>query len=291
MKIEKILPCGFCYGVMHSYQASLEIIRTHPHHTIYMLGWLVHNLRVINEFKQPNVIIIDDKFHNRFELIRDLEIRAPAVLILSAHGTDYKTIALAKQRGLEVYDFTCKFVYKTHEIIKLKLQQNYHILFIGKQNHPETKAILAINQKIQLISSLDDLLKIKLDQQSKYFCTNQTTYNMLELDEIIATLQIKGINIEFQNDICNATRLRQQAILKMSDNIDVCLILGDVSSSNANELLKFAKTKTQAYMINDIQDIQLSWFENKQFCAIAAAASTPANLIDEVFEFLCEKFN
>lgn len=290
MKIEKLIPTGFCYGVMHSYKSTLEIIDKNPNKKIYMLGWLVHNQYVVNELLSHNLIILDDKKDSRYNIINNFGKVDNSILILSAHGTDAKTINLAKSKGFEIHDLTCKYVYKTHDIIKKKLTEGYEILFVGKLNHPESNAILSIDDGIKLISSIDCIDKIDLNKL-KLFCTNQTTFNTQILKDIVDKLQEFNSNIIFENEICNATKMRQNTIINMSTTVDICLIIGDLKSSNATEMYELSKSKVSTYFIAGVDDVKLEWFINKKHCVIAGAASTPIFLIDQVYNYLSDSKN
>ncbi|MGL4950571.1 MAG: 4-hydroxy-3-methylbut-2-enyl diphosphate reductase [Mycoplasma sp.] len=289
MLVEKIMPIGFCYGVTKSYETTKQIIQQNPNKKIYMLGWLVHNKSVIDELLKLGVIIIDDSKDSRFNIIQKFEQQTNSILILSAHGTDYKVIEAAKLKGFEVFDLTCKFVSKTHEIIKQKLSEGYSIYFIGKKGHPETNAILSIDNSIKLIDSIESLKMFDLSQE-KVFCTNQTTFNASVLDEIVTNMKDINENILFENDICNATRIRQTAIANIDPGFDICLIIGDQKSSNANELYNISLSKVESYQINSFEDINITWFEGKKKCGIIGAASTPSWIIDKIYNKLIDLY-
>lgn len=280
MEIIKLIPNGFCYGVITAYKNTLSLIENNKSKKIYMLGWLVHNQKVIDELIQRNVIILDDDKETRLEIINKFDDNLKdSILILSAHGTDHNVIKIAKDKGFIIYDYTCKFVYKTHNIIKEKIDNDYEIIFIGKKNHPETNAILKINNKIILIENEDDINRLNINK-TKIFCTNQTTISQYQFSYLLDLLKLKFNNIEFQNDICDATKVRQDAIINMPKDVDICIVIGDNKSSNSNELYNLSKKIiNDSYIINDVYEINNSWFKNKKKCAITAGASTPANLI------------
>ena len=285
MKIVRLIPYGFCFGVINAYNKTMNIINNNPDRKIYMLGWLVHNNEVINELSKKGVIILDDKNTSRYELVKSIN-DFNAILILSAHGTPKDVIELAREKKLEIHDLTCKFVYKTHEIIINKINEGYDVLFIGKKNHPETIAILNINQNIRLIESEDDINKLSI-KNKKIFCTNQTTLGKIFFQKTITLLRSKYPYIEVENDICDATNLRQEAVLNMSSDIDICIIIGDARSSNCNELYKLAKIRVKdSYIVQNLDDLENIDFSQKKKCAITAAASTPSWLIDNIVEKL-----
>lgn len=290
MKIIKLMPQGFCFGVAFAYHQTKKIIEQNPNKKIYMLGWLVHNQSIIDEFKSLGLIILDDKQKSRFELIKSLEKNTENdILLLSAHGTDQQTISLAKQKGFKIFDLTCKYVYKSHYVINEKMKDDYEIIFIGKKKHPETLAIKSLSPNIKIIESESDIENLSLKQYKKIFCTNQTTLGIYFLENLFKKINSKFPNVQFQNDICDATNQRQLAVINMDKDIDICIIIGDKRSSNCNELLKIASEKVDSYLVSKIEDINLSWFKNKNKCAITAGASTPSYLIDQIIDFLNEK--
>ncbi len=291
MKIEILVPNGFCYGVITAYNIAMKTINENPDKNIYMLGWLVHNEKVINEFIEKGIKVIDDKNIDRYDLVNNLPYDKNGILIFSAHGTSEDVIELAKNKGYKIIDLTCKYVYKTHHVIKQKMNENKNIIFIGKKHHPETNAILKNFKDVILIENIDDIKKIKFDNQKEYFCTNQTTISQYQFNDIINKLVKINKNIEFQNDICDATKIRQDAVINMSSEIDICIIVGDKKSSNTNELYKLANNKVESYKINDINEINFNWFNNKKCCAITAGASTPRNLINDVINVIDKKIN
>lgn len=291
MEIIKLNPSGFCYGVKRSYEETINTIKNNQDKTIYLLGWLVHNKNVINYLQEQGLKILDDTNISRYDLINNLVNSSNRdIIILSAHGTDYQAIELAKQKGYEIVDLTCPYVYKTHLLIKNKIAHDTEVFFIGKKNHPETKAILKINPHIKLISNFDDIEKLDI-KQNKCFCTNQTTLSFFQIQDFITNLKLKRPQLEFINDICDATTKRQQALYDVDKDVDIILVLGDQKSSNSLELLKIAKDKCDAYMISNLEDINLKWFNNKNKCVVVSAASCPEILVDKTISFLNKEIN
>lgn len=285
MKIIKLIPQGFCFGVSYAYKQTLKIIEENPCKKIYMLGWLVHNKNVVDELEKKGLIVLDDKLKSRYDLVNDIQ-EENAILILSAHGTAQNVLELAKAKKLQIFDLTCKYVYKTHNLIKEKLKNEYEIIFIGKSNHPETNAILNIDKNINLVTNIDDIEKLNI-KTNKLFCTNQTTLGKLFFQNIIDELMSKYPYLEYENDICTATDMRQDAVLKMDSDVDICLIIGDKRSSNCNELFKIAKQKVNdSYIVENLDDLTESMFENKQKCAITAAASTPNYVVESIINWI-----
>lgn len=87
------------------------------------------------------------------------------------------------------------------------------------------------------------------------------------------------------NTICNATFDNQDAVRKLSQEADVMIIIGGKNSSNTKQLHSIAKDYcTDSYHIESQDDLQESWFKDKNFCGISAGASTPDWIIDDVIK-------
>ena len=284
MIVKKISPRGFCKGV---YQA-IEIVKQSIENKslpkpIYVLGFIVHNKHVVQELDKLGVITLDDRFKSRLELVEDIK---EGTIILSAHGTDEAVKRKIIDNKLTLIDATCNDVYKTHDSIKEYLNKGFNILYIGKKNHPETNASLSIDSNIKLIENIEDLNEIKLEEP--LFVTNQTTFSINDILLIHEKIKSLYPNSVITEEICNATRFRQNAIIEGNKNVDLCYIVGDPRSNNSRNLVKISKelTSTKTYLIESVKDIDLKDLENVNVVSVSSGASTPNYLTQEVIDFL-----
>ncbi len=291
MKITKITPRGFCKGVIDAWAMSKKIRQENPNKDIYMIGWLVHNKEMIKDLESIGIKTIDDSYKSRYEIIKKLKPSNNTILIFSAHGSEQKALDLASQKGFEYYDATCIYVDKTKEIIKQKINEGYEIIFIGKNNHPETKAMLSIDDRIIFIENIEDAKKIKINQSKKYLVTNQTTISIYDFYEIHKYLKHKINLVKFENEICNATFDRQKAIDTMDKSIDLLIVVGDKKSNNSNKLVEIAlKNNVESYLIENENCLNDSWFLNKKHVAISSGTSTPTWLTNKIIKIIEDKW-
>lgn len=291
MKVKKILPRGFCHGVvnaMHLVAKTLNDPSTKK--PIYILGQIVHNKNITKAFTEAGAITLEGK--NRREILDQVD---SGTVIITAHGIDHNLIVEAKNRGLDVVDATCSDVYKTHNIIKEKLKDNYQVLYIGKKSHPEPEGVIAINpEKIHLIESIEDLKVLSFDENTKLCITNQTTMSLWDVNHIIKQAQLQFPQIEVINEICLATQERQEAIVREAKDVDLCLIVGDPLSNNSNKLREVCETKanTKAYLIGNVNDIDINWLldENVNIVGVSSGASTPSIFTNQVIQYI-EQFD
>lgn len=291
MKLIKITPQGFCSGVINAFEITKNVVKNNPDKKIYMIGWIVHNEYVVKEMMSLGVIVLDDRKSDRKSLVNSIDPTNEPIVLFSAHGTDPKIIELATKRGLRVIDLTCVYVENTHDLIREKLSENYKVLYIGVNNHPETAAALSLSTKIILLEYPQDVDKLEIKENEKIFVTNQTTISIYEFYGIIKALRTKYKNIEFRNDICNATNERQEALMNFVDNLDLVIVVGDKRSNNSLKLVSVAKNKNvESYLVSHVSDLKDHWFLNKKVVGITSGASTPDYLTEAVIKEICDKY-
>lgn len=284
MEVIKVTPRGFCKGVTRAISLAKKIVQDHPNEPIYILGMLVHNTYVMQALQQLHIQFIHDSKKTRMELLDEI---TKGIVIFTAHGISPQVMQKAKKKGLKCVDASCPDVVKTQEIIMEQLKQGYEILYIGKFQHPEAEAICSMDSHIRLITKKED---IPLDlKDKKVFVTNQTTMSILDIEDIFSHIKKLYPNMICCEEICNATRIRQEAVIALKDqHIDLLYVVGDIYSNNSNHLAKIAKEQgiAQVYLIDSVQDIQSQQLHKVQRVAVTSGASTPTYLANQVITYL-----
>lgn len=278
MEIHKIIPQGYCGGVKHALNLVYKCLEEKKLPTpIYMLGSIIHNQFVVDDLVEKGIILLEDKQKTRLELLKT--IPNGGTVIFSAHGVSPEVIELAKEKNLYILDTTCKNVQTIHENIKKYLDMGYTCAYIGTPHHPECEGVLGISKKIKLIQSIDNVKK--LDGNNLYV-TNQTTLSYDETKEIYDEILGSYPNAIIDNKICNATTLRQQA-MKAQIPTDLCIVVGDQSSSNTKKLAEVSKNEgIPTILISDKRELENYDFHNLNTITISSGASTPEYLVDDI---------
>ncbi len=286
MEVIKITPRGYCHGVVHALNLVSNTIadETKPR-PVYILGQIVHNQNITNAFNEAGAITVDGA--NREEILDKVE---SGTVIITAHGINPHLITRAANRGLTIVDATCSDVYRTHSVIKDKLDNGYEVLYIGKDGHPEPEGAIGINPElIHLITNESDLDNLTLTRD-KLCITNQTTMSMWDTEVLMNKAQEKFPHLEVINEICLATQQRQEAVLEMAKNADITLVVGDPKSNNTNRLVQISEEMagTPAYRINNVEDIDNNWLLDKKVekIAVTSGASTPTIITKEVIDYV-----
>lgn len=290
MKVIKITPRGFCFGVVSALKIAVDAAYdpTLPR-PIYILGNIVHNHFISEALTEIGLITIEDKSKTRLEL---LDLIDTGTVILTAHGVSEAVIEKAHQKELYLINATCKFVNKTNDYIKEKINQGFDVIYIGKKNHPEPEGAVGINpEKVHLIENSDDIKQLIINN-SKIAITNQTTMSCWDVEKLAKEIKNIFPMSEFLNEICNATQIRQEGIINKAKTADVTIVVGDPLSNNTNKLAHISEkiAKTKSYLIENVEDINPEWLKGCKTVAVTSGASTPTAITNEVITFL-EKFN
>ncbi len=285
MKTIDLKPRGYCHGVLNALAIVKKAIRdTSYPRPIYVLGQIVHNQKITAAFDALGVISLDEPGKTRLEMLKPI---TSGTVIFTAHGVSEQAINLAKAKGLTYLNATCRDVLKVHKAVKQKLEEGYKVIYIGHRNHPEPEAILAISDDILFVEDEKDVLMLPPIKTDKVFVTNQTTLSLYDIDPILKMLESRFPTYVFDDKICNATTVRQNAVMEQED-VDLMLVVGDVKSSNSNKLRDVGKTSKNipAYLIAGVEDIDLSWLASADKISVTSGASTPTSVTNEVIQFL-----
>ena len=282
MEIKRIVPSGYCKGVVNAINIVKKTRIEYPNKNIYILGMIVHNSYVSKQMNDLGVITLDDSNKSKEELLDEIN---DGVVIFTAHGISDKIKQKAINKGLITVDASCVDVIKNKELIKGYINKDYDVIYFGKRKHPEAEAILSISDKIHLVCSIDDIDNLNIIND-KIFVTNQTTMSYMEVEDMISYLRNIYPTSLIQKEICNATSSRQLAVTSIEDG-DVLYVVGDVKSNNTNKLKELGKKNfKKSFLISNYKEINKKDLINQNKIYVTAGASTPPNLVDEVIKYL-----
>lgn len=284
MKVLLANPRGFCAGV----DRAIEIVeraleRLGP--PIYVRHEVVHNRPVVEHLKAKGAIFTDDIS----------EVPTGSTLIFSAHGVSQSVRQQAKERQLKVFDATCPLVTKVHMEVARCARRGEECILIGHAGHPEVEGTMGQYDNpsagIYLIETMDDVAKLELKNPASCMYVTQTTLSVDDTIKIIAALKKRFPDIRSpkKDDICYATQNRQDAVKALAEKCDVMIVVGSETSSNSNRLKELAeRLGCPAYLIDDINLMDKTWFKSKEVIGVTAGASAPESLVQAVVARLRE---
>ena len=285
MEILLANPRGFCAGVdraIEIVERALDIFGP----PIYVRHEVVHNKYVVDDLADKGAVFVEEL----------AEVPDGATVIFSAHGVSRAVRREAQERGLEIFDATCPLVTKVHMEVTNYLKEGRDTILIGHAGHPEVQGTLGQweaatnkNAKMYLVEGPEDVHKLEVDDPENLAFVTQTTLSMDDTADVIDALRQRfpAITGPKKDDICYATQNRQDAVKQMAPDCDVFIVVGSPSSSNSNRLRELAsKLGTRAYLVDNADELDRSWFDGVSRVGITAGASAPEILVQAVLSRL-----
>lgn len=280
MKVIKITPRGYCKGVVRAIQLVKDARKSYPG-PIYVLGMIVHNSFVSDALYQLGVTSLDTSAKTKEQWIDSLH---HGLLVFTAHGISPKIKQRAIDRGLEVLDASCADVLKTQELIHKYRSDGYDVIYIGKKGHPEAQAMQNDDEHIHLVETSEDIALLNIASPD-ILVTNQTTMSILDIASLIEEIRIRFPNAVVWEEVCDATRVRQQAVIAMKE-ANVLIVVGDRLSNNSNRLHSINPNIQKRYMIESLAELNPAWLHDDDVVAVTSGASTPTYITAQVIEYL-----
>jgi len=278
MKVLLSNPRGFCAGVDRAIEVVKMALELYSP-PIYVRKQIVHNKHVIESLSQKGAIFVDEID----------QVPESAVVIFSAHGVAPEVIRKADSKNLQVINATCPLVTKVHLEVRRFAQQGLSILLVGHQGHDEVVGTMGeAPGKIQLVRSEAEAENVQVPDPDRVAVTTQTTLSVDDANSIVDILKRRFPNLVMpsSDDICYATQNRQAAVKRIAQKSDLVLVLGSDNSSNSERLCEVARAAgTEAYLIDDASEIQPAWLERAEVVGIAAGASAPENLVQDLVTY------
>ena len=285
MKIEIIKSAGFCFGVSRAVQ-MLEKQAALGDSTIYTLGDIIHNPDIINDLAAKGVKSVKSTE----------EIPENATVAIRAHGATVEEHNALKAKNAHIIDATCPFVEKIHKIVSERSNAGDIVFIGGNETHPEVRGIKSRAQYAIVFANCDALRTI-LSEQPDLLLKNttfvwQTTFNLNEYHKCENFIKKTFKNVNVYATICNATELRQQQTIELAKKSDAMIIIGGRNSSNTNKLYDVAKQFCDnTFFVQNSSEIPINFIYKFKKVGIAAGASTPHRIIEEVKQFMSELTN
>ena len=276
-------PRGFCAGVDRAIQIVETAIEKYGP-PIYVRHEIVHNKEVVKSLERKGAIFV-----NELE-----EVPESGRVIFSAHGVPKSVPIEAKRRQLLYVDATCPLVSKVHNEALYQHKKGHQILLIGHNGHPEVLGTMGQLPKgaILLVETLEDILKLQVNNPEKLSLVTQTTLSVDDTAEMVSALKTRFPNIVVprSEDICYATTNRQEAVKKIANSCDVIIVFGAPNSSNSNRLVEVALKEgcPDAFLLEQVDSMDWGKISPNMTLGVTAGASAPEKLVSD-FIFQCKQ--
>ena len=251
---------------------------------IYTLGPLIHNPRVLKSLEERGIVVLEEGG-------KPADIKNSTVII-RAHGVPPDLERDLARNGVRLIDATCPHVKSSQNRARKLSGEGYHIFLAGEKEHGEIIGIKGYVEGPCLVVANPSEAKdaaaelARTNPAAKTALIGQTTISQEEYNAIGNSIKEYFPGLKILNTICEATRERQNALRELSARVDAFIIAGGKESANTRRLLSIAEScGKKAWLVETPDDLPP---EIVSFTTIglAAGASTPDSLIDEIEEAL-----
>jgi len=294
---------GFCFGVRRATDELEQLVAGRAEgERICTLGELIHNDIYNARMAARGVVTVCEE--ELEALIASARQDSPVVLLVRAHGIPRETRAIL-ERGHEqnpyfrYEDCTCPFVARIHDIVLSHQAPERQLWVFGTQNHPEVAGILSCFEgERHVFSSLQELKDAMDAQGISSFCKNQpivvaqTTFFLAEWLKCQEFIKKVCTNALIFDTICNVTELRQTEAKALASKCDLMIVVGGKQSSNTSKLAKTCHSQgARTLLVEDAKELVRQLSEPYKNVGIVAGASTPSDIIEEVYKTMSEMEN
>ena len=284
MEVKVLKPIGFCVGVVEAIKGAINIKKQYANQNVYVFGYLVHNETVINSLKEEGIISIDISNKDPLELLE--QFKEGDIVIFSAHGHPKEYEKILERNHVVYFDTTCSKVKKNMDLIRENLSRG--VIYIGKRFHPEATAGISVGDSVSLYD-IKEGFSFENYPYTSPIVVNQTTLSFLEIEAIHEDIKKHLPEAVITDEICDATRSRQEALKKLDKHYDLIVIVGSTKSSNTDKLYQVAKELHQDSLVlkvNSLEELKTYNLTNIKNAVITSGTSTPYKNIQEIENYL-----
>ena len=122
MKITVADNSGVCFGVRRAFSLLEEAVENAKKSGIkvFMLGPLIHNPRVIAQYAEKGVEVVDTN-----------SIRPDSCVVIRSRGiTKDERAQLDKFSGITLVDTTCPYVQRIHQLVEKRSEEGFAVLIM-----------------------------------------------------------------------------------------------------------------------------------------------------------------
>ena len=283
LKVLLASPRGFCAGVERAIEVVDRALEAFGP-PVYVRKEIVHNRFVVEDLRSRGAVFVDELS----------AVPEGSTVIFSAHGVSPAVREEARARGLKAIDATCPLVTKVHLEVARFLGAGCELILVGHAGHEEVVGTMGeAPGRIRLVTSVEDAGEVAVANPEKLVVVTQTTLSADDSASIMAKLKERfpRLSTPPSEDICYATRNRQQAVKMLARWAPVILVVGARNSSNSIRLKEVARDAVAvAHLIGHVGDVDWGWLEGAATVGVTAGASAPERVVRELINTILFRY-
>jgi (E)-4-hydroxy-3-methyl-but-2-enyl pyrophosphate reductase len=237
------------------------------------LGELIHNSQVCGDLAEKGIGIC--------ESIGDTDGKK---VVIRSHGISRQYMEALISSGCHIVDATCPYVRRAQELVASLAGSP--VLILGDPDHPEVRGMLSYGDtETRVIRPGEDPGDMTWKKLS---IVSQTTQKVSSLNDLVAKVLPRTLELCVHNTICSATTMRQTAAVDLARQSDLIVVIGGKHSSNTRMLHELCSHETRSVHIETAEELNPDMLEDAEKIGLTAGASTPEQTILDVFNRIYE---
>jgi 4-hydroxy-3-methylbut-2-enyl diphosphate reductase len=236
------------------------------------LAPIVHNRHVVAKLQEAGLV-----------LANSLQKLSPGdILVVPSHGMTVEALAAARERGIEVLDLTCPRVRRSQEEVRRLVGLGLSVLIVGDPGHTEVRSVASLaGGRAVVVCGVD--AAASLPPGGRWGLVSQTTARQEDVDRVVAEVRARARELLVVPTSCQVAATMQETVRKLAGTVDAMIVIGGKTSANTANLAAISDSVgARTYHIEEAAEVDPSWLPNTKRVGIAAGASTPDWLIEEV---------
>jgi 4-hydroxy-3-methylbut-2-enyl diphosphate reductase len=276
LEVIKAKELGFCMGVRRA--VDMMEAAADERGPLTSLGSTVHNPQVVSKLRDRGV-----------EVIATIEAIDARPVAITAHGVGPQVLADLESRGAEIVDTTCPIVTRAQQWAKKLADEGFGVICFGDPEHKEVRGILGwaggkvvtMRTEAELDAPLPDWMPSRIGVLSQ---TTETEAHFARFVQKLLTVHMDRISeLRVINTLCNATTSQQAATQDLAQDVDLMIVVGGRESANTRHLAEVSREQgVETYHVEGADEIERAWLTGRDRVGVAAGASTPDSVIDDV---------
>ena len=259
---------GFCFGVRRAVELAESRAALGP---VVTLGPVIHNPQVVEALRKKGASPVDG--------VESVE--PGGQVIVRSHGVGLAELNELEARGAVVWDATCPFVQRIHEMVHEAAAEGRDVLVVGDEAHPEVRGTLgwALGRGRAV---LEDMPRGPFVRP---LVVAQTTLPRERFAERVARRILENYRRTPRCGIPSAPRRRfgRRRRRSLAARSDVMLVVGGAESANTRKLFELCRSLCpRTYFIEDASALEGIVFSPGDRVGVTAGASTPDCTLKEV---------
>ena len=295
---------GFCFGVKLAADKIEVALKRGDTTRLFTLGHLIHNAVYNKRLAEAGVHAVT--LEEIAEIAPTATKERPVCLFVRAHGipveTETRLAELCRENpNFSFEDCTCPHVKKIHRIAKEHAGGDSRFILFGDAKHPEVIGIMSyfegekyvFESPIHFAEAVEKGELCNLDKKTSIFAL-QTTYNLSKWKKTQEIIKKYCTNPLIFDTICNVTEKRQLEAEGLARESDAMIVVGGKESSNTAKLADICRGQCADTVLIESPS-ELSFLDPNRYThkkvGIVAGASTPSDIIEEVYKKMSEQEN